>query len=247
LRKGAPSSSFVSASGGSSGRRRRPMGSCRLASRQSTGLCQAAGSRGAPCTRSWEWALTRRMARLPRPLPPASSDGSQYLPHLWGESVGSRTAGPAGRSGVRGAWCCGAFRVQIFTDPVLLRTGSILDVLCWSGRRVIPKSCGRWRRGCVLLASSGWSVKSDHSPRRRAAGYSSPRNAPASPPFCCDAGATADRQRANALCRMQRQPDGASPPCRRALCRASLELDAHDGGSSSYVAAAVSRHAGRWR
>ena len=209
------------------------MGSCHLASKQSTGLCLVAGSRGAPCTKSWEWAVTRRMERLPQPLPPASSDG---LPCLQGERVG-----------VRGAWCCGAFRVQISTGPALSRTGSILDVLCWSGHRAMPKSCGRWRRGCVLLASSGWSVKSDHSPLRRAAGCSLPRNAPVSLPFCCDAGATADRQRANALCRMQRQPDGVSPHCRRGLCGASLELDARDGGSSCCAAAAVSRHAGRWR
>src|SRR5439155_24242563 len=63
--------SSASISGGSSGRGRQPMGYCRLASPRSTECCRAAGSRGAPCTRSWGWTATRRMARSPPPLPPA--------------------------------------------------------------------------------------------------------------------------------------------------------------------------------
>src|SRR5215510_8286736 len=83
--------SFASAFGGSSGRRRR-MGFYLSVSRRSTGLCRAAGSRGALCTKSWEWAATRRMARSPPPLPRSSWGGLRHPPSppLGAERVGVR-------------------------------------------------------------------------------------------------------------------------------------------------------------
>ena len=104
----------------------------------------------------------------------------------------------------RTAWCCGVFPARTSTGPVSPPMGSIPRASCWSGHRATPRSCGRWRRGCALPASPRWSAKSGRSPRSRAAGCSSPRSAPASPLFCCGAGATAGRRRANAICRMRR-------------------------------------------
>ena len=142
--------SCASASGGSSSRQRRSMGYCRSASTRSIECCRAAGSRGGPCTRSSEWAATRRMARSPPLSLPASSGGSAptlTLPRLRGRER-------------EGAWCCGAFPARISTGPGSPPMGSILRASCWYGRRAMPRSCGRWRRGCALPASSRWSAKS---------------------------------------------------------------------------------------
>src|SRR5438270_11740666 len=69
--------SFVNVSGGSSGRRRRLIRFCLSVSRQSTGLCRVVGLHGAPCTRSWEPAATKRMAPSPPLLPLTFSDASR--------------------------------------------------------------------------------------------------------------------------------------------------------------------------
>jgi len=171
--------SFVSASGGSSDRRHRRMGFCLSVSRRSTRPCRAAGSRGVPCTRSWEQGATKKTVRSPLPLAPISSDG-----------LGLRRY-------------CGACLAWISTVLVLPRTGSILGGSCWSGHRATPRSYGRWRKGCALPASPRWSVKSDPSPWWRAAVCNSPRNAPALSPFCCGVGVRAGRRRVSALCRTQ--------------------------------------------
>ncbi len=197
--------SCASASGGSSSRQRRSMGYCRSVSTRSIECCRAGGSRGGPCTRSSEWAATRRMARSPPLSLPALSGGlapTLTLPRL------------RGREG-EGAWCCGAFPARISAGPGSPTMGSILRASCWYGRRAMPRSCGRWRRGCALPASPRWSAKWVRSPQWRAAGCSSPRSAPASPLFYCGAGATEDKRRASAVCRTQRQRDGGSLRCRR--------------------------------
>src|ERR1700730_8747319 len=127
----------------------------------------------------------------------------------------------AERVGVRWGRYCGASRARISMAPELPPTGSIPGASCWSRRRAMARSCGRWRRDCALPASPPWSAKSGRSPRWRAAGCSSPQNAPAPPLFCCGAGAREGRRRANAIYRTRRQPDGGSRQSPRLSCGTS--------------------------
>src|SRR6266704_3254570 len=73
-----------------------------------------------------------------------------FAAHILGRLV-SPTSPP--RRAERG-WCCGAFLARISTGLALPATGSIPDASCWSARRAMPRSCGRWRRGCGLPVSS---------------------------------------------------------------------------------------------
>ena len=77
------------------------------------------------------------MARSPPLLPLTSSDASRGRPpYLPSPPLGAE------RVEVRWGWYYGACRAQIFMGRASRRTGSIPGGSCWSGYRVMPRSCG---------------------------------------------------------------------------------------------------------
>ena len=98
------------------------------------------------------------------------------------------------------ALCCGASHGRISTDPVLPPRGSIRRGWFWSGPRAISRSCGRWKKVCAHRVWPRWWARSEPCPMWRAADYSSPPSARASPLLPCGAGAIASRRHANAIC-----------------------------------------------
>ncbi len=148
------------------GRGRRPLGRAALRRRRgSTRACRRAGLPAAPCTRPVARAAMRRTAPSPRLSWPGSWRGS-----------------------IRRGRCCGARRATISTGPVSLPQAwrRRESCACAPGTTAAFSRPWRTRSGCRRLPP--WWARSAASRSPRAAGCSSRRRAPASPPSRCGAG-----------------------------------------------------------